>query len=806
MRRLLSLATFVCLVLLLAAPAWSAPQPERRVALVIGNGAYKTAPLKNPANDARDMAAALRSVGFEVIERENAGLRQMNEAIDQFWQSLRKGGVGLFFFAGHGLQVSGENYLVPVDARVAMEQDVQYECVNAGKVLGRMENAGNGLNIVILDACRNNPFARSFRSDSRGLAKMDAPTGSLVAFATAPGDVAADGAGKNGLYTSHLLRVLRTPGLKIEDVLKQVRIGVAADSAKMGKRQTPWESSSLMGDFYFKPGVGQAATAPPAVASPSAAPQAPPQLAMAPAPKEPPAPAAEPKVGDTWTEPTTGMEFVWVPGGTYEMGCGPWAGVSGLGVFGECQSHEKPVHAVRLDGFWLGKYEVTQSQWEKLMRSNPSKSSRGAKYPVENVSWYDAKEFLSRLNAQGAGRFRLPTEAEWEYAARSGGKPEKYAGGGDVVRVAWYGSNSDASHEVGSKAPNGLGLFDMSGNVWEWCEDVYDEDAYASHARENPLISGGGSERVYRGGGWYSMYAKTVRTGNRFHGSPDRRAQDHGLRLVGVPFSPPQAAAPLATQPDRAGFPAGEYRLAGHSSTMALLVRFKDAGATLVGTAKGNNGPFSFEDAVRDVQLKDGQLKFVVVQKGGLFPDIWYRFTCAVSPGAEDYPVVKTEKRFSATGAYAVSTEFPEARLVREEVAPAQQPSAQMLAPAPAAPPQPAAHDALVNRFAGRYAVAPGPNKKPGPLVLEFDIKNGQLVGTPSGGGSATRPVGITDIRLQGESLSFRYAYKLMVFGVASDGYTDFTGKLGEDMSAIPFRFATHDGNLRDGWLLRLPK
>jgi len=283
MKRVLSLLGIACLVLILSVPALAAPQPERRVALVIGNGAYKQGPLNNPANDARDMAAALKGMGFEVILRENASLRQMNEAIDQFWNSLKRGGVGLFFFAGHGLQVAGENYLVPVDARVAMEQDVQYECVNAGKVLGRMENAGNGLNIVILDACRNNPFARSFRGDSRGLAKMDAPTGSLVAFATAPGDVAADGMGKNGLYTSHLLKHLRTPGLKIEDVLKQTRIGVAADSAKMGKRQTPWESSSLMGDFYFNPG-GAMTTAPavqPAVQTASlpvpSAPLAPPQ-------------------------------------------------------------------------------------------------------------------------------------------------------------------------------------------------------------------------------------------------------------------------------------------------------------------------------------------------------------------------------------------------------------------------------------------------------------------------------------------------------------------------------------------------
>ncbi len=267
------------LALALALPAQAAPSAERRVALVIGNGAYKAGPLKNPANDARDMAAALRGAGFEVILRENAGLRQMNEAIDQFWNSLKRGGVGLFFFAGHGVQVAGENYLVPVDARIAMEKDVQYECVNAGKVLGRMEDAGNGLNIVILDACRNNPFARSFRSADRGLAKMDAPTGSLIAFATAPGDVAADGEGKNGLYTSHLLRHLNTPGLTIENVLKRTRIGVAADSSRLGRKQTPWESSSLMGDFFFVgggQGAGQVASL-----GPVAVPQAPAKQAPA---------------------------------------------------------------------------------------------------------------------------------------------------------------------------------------------------------------------------------------------------------------------------------------------------------------------------------------------------------------------------------------------------------------------------------------------------------------------------------------------------------------------------------------------
>ncbi len=235
------------------APKADQPQPPqvgpvRRVALVIGNGAYPGAPLRNPVNDARDVAAQLRALGFEVILRENASLRQMEEAVDQLWTRLKGGGAGLFFFAGHGLQVGGRNYLVPVDARLQAEQDVKYRCMDAGLVLGRMENAGNGLNIVILDACRNNPYARSWRSAAEGLAKMDAPKGSIIAYATAPDSVAADGSGRNGIYTGELLRHLRTPGLGIEEMFKRVRVGVLRET---GDRQVPWESSSLTGWFSF---------------------------------------------------------------------------------------------------------------------------------------------------------------------------------------------------------------------------------------------------------------------------------------------------------------------------------------------------------------------------------------------------------------------------------------------------------------------------------------------------------------------------------------------------------------------------
>jgi hypothetical protein len=219
-----------------------------RIALVIGNGAYQSAPLKNPVNDAGDMANVLSESGFKVILKINASQKEMETAVRSFGKKLRMGGTGLFYYAGHGLQLNGTNYLIPVDALIETESDVKYEAVDAGRILGKMEDAGNNLNIVILDACRNNPFARSFRSAVTGLARMDAPTGSLVAYATAPGKLAADGGGRNGIYSKHLIRNIRTTGLTIEQVMKNVRIAVAKETLN---KQIPWESSSLMGDFYF---------------------------------------------------------------------------------------------------------------------------------------------------------------------------------------------------------------------------------------------------------------------------------------------------------------------------------------------------------------------------------------------------------------------------------------------------------------------------------------------------------------------------------------------------------------------------
>lgn len=229
---------------------------EKRFALVIGNGSYKSSPLKNPVNDARDIARILKKLGFEVIHKENSGLRAMEKSIRQFGKKLRNGGVGLFYFAGHGMQVKGRNYLIPVDAEIETESDAKFEAVDAGRILGKMEDAGNDLNIVILDACRNNPFARSFRSSQKGLAQMDAPSGSMISYATAPGRVAADGTDRNGIFTKHLLLQLRTSdNIELAQLMKGVGKGVQNET---GKKQVPWVSSSITGDFYFKgKGVAQ---------------------------------------------------------------------------------------------------------------------------------------------------------------------------------------------------------------------------------------------------------------------------------------------------------------------------------------------------------------------------------------------------------------------------------------------------------------------------------------------------------------------------------------------------------------------
>lgn len=238
--------------------------------------------------------------------------------------------------------------------------------------------------------------------------------------------------------------------------------------------------------------------------------------------------AAAQESGDIWTDPATGMEFAWVPGGCYEMGCDQDAG--------DCWEDESPRHEVCVDGFWLGRYEVTEGQWEMVMGENPSYVAQGSDYPVEMVSWEDAVAFIKNLEAMNDNTyvFRLPTEAEWEYACRSGGEEETYSGGEDVDAAAWYDGNSNGQkHRGGTRAPNGLGIYDMTGNVGEWVRDRYGADAYAAHSRDNPEYSSGGADRVVRGG-CYGDYAWSTRCGVRDGRVADMRSPYHGLRIMRV--------------------------------------------------------------------------------------------------------------------------------------------------------------------------------------------------------------------------------------------------------------------------------
>lgn len=218
-----------------------------RIALVIGNSKYTVRPLRNPVNDARDMAHSLKELGFEVIYGEDLSQQAMKTDIQEFRNKLGRGAIGLFYYAGHGTQINGTNYLIPVDHAIAKPEDVEKQSVELNSVLEQMENAHNRVNIIILDACRNNPFT-GYRS-AAGLASVKGASGILIAYATAPDSVAGDGEGRNGLYTSELLNVMRIPGTRIEDVFKRVRIAV---EAKSSGQQIPWESTSLVEEFYFR--------------------------------------------------------------------------------------------------------------------------------------------------------------------------------------------------------------------------------------------------------------------------------------------------------------------------------------------------------------------------------------------------------------------------------------------------------------------------------------------------------------------------------------------------------------------------
>jgi formylglycine-generating enzyme required for sulfatase activity len=588
------LAVFPFIVVLLAAIASAPALADKRVALVIGNSAYQSiTPLDNPKNDARLMADTLRSLGFSLVggraqlDLDKGGI---DRAVRAFGAQLQGADVGLFYYAGHGVQVSGANYLVPVDANPVRQSDVDFQMLDANVILRQMADSGTKLNLVILDACRNNPFGgRGLRGGTRGLAQMQAPEGTLISFATQPGNVAQDGDDGDSPYTKALAQTIRKPGLDVFRTFNEVGLAVASAT---GGTQQPWVSlSPIKGDFYFV-GAPEASVVP-VVATPgpseaerawamikdatsvtvlddfirrfgdsfyatlararleelkkaqvaTVTPPAPPPSAQTPCGGEtvsvslasrPPCPLStteerglRPK--DVFQECATCPEMVVVPAGSFTMGSRTVL--------------EYPQHQVTIAAqFAVGKFELTFEEWDRCIAASgcngykPSDTGWGrGRRPVINVSWEDANAYVAWLAKLTGKPYRLLSDAEYEYAARAGtttAYPWGNAIGTKNANCHGCGSQWDNKQTapVGSFAANGFGLYDMVGNVWEWTEDCFHYTYNGAPADGSAWTSGDCSERVWRGGSWHDS-PQEVRSASRNRFSAANRNGDFGFRV-----------------------------------------------------------------------------------------------------------------------------------------------------------------------------------------------------------------------------------------------------------------------------------
>ncbi|MFN8348801.1 MAG: SUMF1/EgtB/PvdO family nonheme iron enzyme [Spirosomataceae bacterium] len=505
---------------------------ERRLALVIGNKDYQNVSrLNNPLNDADDMATALRTLGFEVILRKNLTQSEFLRSIDEFGDRLRQYDVGLFYYSGHGVQHNGDNYLVPIDANAKTAPEIEYACVKLGRTLAKMEGANLKVSLALLDACRDSPFPAGTKSTTaKGLNIPNNPPGSFVAFSTRAGST-ADGnqQGRNGLFTAELLRHLTTPNLGIRTILDRTTQGV---SSRSNKSQIPGRYDELTGDFVF------VETTPPIAKTEPYTPSKREEPVCTEPVKPNTTPSERPNVLGKGTKSFLDLPFAdmaYVEGGTFQMG----------DTRNEGETDEKPVHSVTVSSFYMSKYEITQRQWESVMGSNPSYFKDCADCPVERVSWEDVQVFLGKLNVRTGGNYRLPTEAEWEYAAGGGSNNRtRFGNGKDVLDATEANFNAEVEHKksysitgeyrvktvkVGSFRSNGLGLYDMTGNVLEWCSDWY--GAYSSGSQSNPTGSATGSNRVFRGGSWRN-YPAFSRLSYRYGTAPLYRDNDLGFRVV----------------------------------------------------------------------------------------------------------------------------------------------------------------------------------------------------------------------------------------------------------------------------------
>jgi hypothetical protein len=392
---------------------------EQRLALVIGNSQYPGDLLPNPVHDAQDLAKVLRGYGFTVIHKQNLNREEMDLAIIDFAQRLTQNGIGLFFFAGHGIQIDQHNYLIPIGPKIQKASLVKYRAVEAQMVVDMMNEAGSRVNLVILDACRDNPYRSYFRSQD-GLATMDAPHGTLISYSTAPGKKSADGDGRNGLFTKHLLKMIQQiPGSSIEEVLKQTAGAVAQESE--GK-QVPWRLSSFTGNFCF----ADCATAETVQQAAELEQQRLNEIRRRRQQEEQrlaqlrqqrlnaelqqlAEPEQKPQSGNVFQDRLKkggfGPKMVWISAGRFRMG-----DIQGGGL-----KYEQPVHDVFVNQFAMGVYEVTFAEYDKFAdatgRRKPDDGGWGrGNRPVIDVSWHDAdcvSAMVERTNRPSLIGYRL---------------------------------------------------------------------------------------------------------------------------------------------------------------------------------------------------------------------------------------------------------------------------------------------------------------------------------------------------------------------------------------------------------------
>jgi formylglycine-generating enzyme required for sulfatase activity len=538
--RLLFLLSVAIMSGMLTFSALSQQRPAR-VALIIGNANYPDAstPLSSTLNDARMLANEFRRTEFDVDLKENAGKEEMRAAIDAFTGKIRNGMTALFYFNGFGIQVARQTYLIPVNAQIWTENDVRRDGISIDAVLAEMQRKGAKVKIVILDAARRNPFERRFRSTAAGLAAIDAPEGTLAMFSAAPGKVINDGTGANSLFVSELIKEMRVPNLTAEEVFNRARIGVSRAS---NNEQVPWVASSLVDEFYFgaRPtSITTPAPAPPPPAptptpGPTTTPPAPPKPTPVTDPPPPPAPKPEApkpvstKPGDTFRDCDGCVEMVVVPAGTFPMG--------------SASEFENPIHTVKIEKpFAIAKHEVTFEEWDRCVdeggcKHKPEDRDWGrSNRPVINVSWMDAKEFAAWMSQKTGQTYRLPSEAEWEYAAR-GGVNTPYWWGRDIgTRQAncrdCKVENTQQTLPVGSFKANPFGLHDTAGNAAEWVEDCWNDNYRGAPNNGKAWETGQCRLRVLRGGAFDSQ-ARYLRSQSRFRYDSDVRFSANGFRVL----------------------------------------------------------------------------------------------------------------------------------------------------------------------------------------------------------------------------------------------------------------------------------